>query len=150
MIDPDWDFCVRKVLVRNLRKSSYMRPQVIPLSTAVTNLGMRMDSHITFNTHIKHLCKNSFYHLRNISKLRPHSLSLTLKNWFTPLSPPDWITVKLVKLSFIVPFWVEILSLLLTHAGAGEQPWSSGQMQCSALGAGGGFRCLALGHLIRG
>ena len=62
----------------------------------------------------------------------------------------DWITVKLVKLSFIVPFWVEILSLLLTHAGAGEQPWSSGQMQCSALGAGGGFRCLALGHLIRG
>ena len=49
--------------------------QVIPLSTAVTNLGVKMDSHMTFDTHIKHLCKNSFYHLRNIAKLRP-TLSL--------------------------------------------------------------------------
>ena len=30
-----------------------------------------MDPQLTFDTHIKHLCKASFYHLRNISKLRP-------------------------------------------------------------------------------
>ena len=45
--------------------------QVIPLSTTVTNLGVRFDPHLTFNDHIKHLCKISFYHLKNIAKLRP-------------------------------------------------------------------------------
>ena len=34
-----------------------------------------MDPHLTFELHIKQLCKNSFYHLKNIAKLRP-SLSL--------------------------------------------------------------------------
>ena len=51
--------------------------QVIPLSSTVTNLGVRFDPHLTFNDHIKHLCKTSFYHLRNISKLRP---TLTLSD----------------------------------------------------------------------
>ena len=30
-----------------------------------------MDPQLTFDTHIKHLCKTSFYHLKNIAKLRP-------------------------------------------------------------------------------
>ena len=30
-----------------------------------------MDPHLNFEAHIKHLCKTSFFHLRNISKLRP-------------------------------------------------------------------------------
>lgn len=45
--------------------------QLIPLSSSVTNLGVRFDPHLSFNDHIKHLCKTSFYHLRNISRLRP-------------------------------------------------------------------------------
>ncbi|XP_049891112.1 uncharacterized protein LOC126384199 [Epinephelus moara] len=45
--------------------------QNTPLSTSVINLGVRMDPHLTFETHIKHLCKMSFFHLRNITKLRP-------------------------------------------------------------------------------
>ena len=45
--------------------------QNIPLSTSVTNLGVKIDPQLTFDTHIKHLCKTSFYHLRNIAKLRP-------------------------------------------------------------------------------
>lgn len=49
--------------------------QVIPLSVAVIILGVSMDSHLTFDTHIKNLCKNSFNHLRNFAKLR---LSLSL------------------------------------------------------------------------
>ncbi|TKS65387.1 hypothetical protein D9C73_028345 [Collichthys lucidus] len=44
----------------------------IPISSSVTNLGVRFDPHLTFETHIKHLCKISFYHLRNIAKLRPN------------------------------------------------------------------------------
>ena len=44
--------------------------QTIPLSTSVTNLGVIMDSQLTFETHIKSLCQKSFFHLRNISKIR--------------------------------------------------------------------------------
>ena len=44
--------------------------QTIPLSTSVTNLGVMIDSQLTFETHIKSLCQKSFYHLRNISKIR--------------------------------------------------------------------------------
>lgn len=43
----------------------------IPLSSTVTNLGVKIDSQLTFEAHINYLCKTSFYHLRNISKLRP-------------------------------------------------------------------------------
>ena len=43
----------------------------IPLSSTVINLGVKMDPQLTFESHINHLCKTSFYHLRNISKLRP-------------------------------------------------------------------------------
>ncbi len=45
--------------------------QNIPLSTSVTNLGVKMDSHLTFETHVKQLCKTSFFHLGNIARLRP-------------------------------------------------------------------------------
>ncbi len=30
-----------------------------------------MDSHLTFETHVKQLCKTSFFHFRNIARLRP-------------------------------------------------------------------------------
>lgn len=43
---------------------------IIPLSQTVTNLGVKMDPQLTFEAHINHLCKTSFYHLRNISKVR--------------------------------------------------------------------------------
>ena len=45
--------------------------QTLPLSPVVTNLGVKMDPHLTFDSHIKHICKTSFFHLRNIARLRP-------------------------------------------------------------------------------
>ncbi len=48
--------------------------QHIPLSTSVINLGVKIDSHLTFETHVKQLCKTSFFHLRNIARLRPSLL----------------------------------------------------------------------------
>lgn len=43
----------------------------IPLTSSIINLGVRFDPHLSFNTHIQYICKNEFFHLRNISKLRP-------------------------------------------------------------------------------
>ena len=45
--------------------------QDIPLSTTVTNLGVKLDPQLTFANHIKHLYKTCFFHIKNISKLRP-------------------------------------------------------------------------------
>ncbi|XP_029942452.1 uncharacterized protein LOC115384260 [Salarias fasciatus] len=44
---------------------------IINPTTAVTNLGVRFDPTLSFDLHIQHICKTSFFHLRNISKLRP-------------------------------------------------------------------------------
>ena len=45
--------------------------QDISLSSTVTNVGVRFDSQLSFESHMKHLSKTAFYHLRNISKLCP-------------------------------------------------------------------------------
>lgn len=40
----------------------------IPLSPTPTNLGVKFDSHLSFDTHIHHLTEVSIYHLKNIAK----------------------------------------------------------------------------------
>lgn len=45
--------------------------QEISLSAVAINLGVRINSHIMFDSNIKHLFKNTFFQLRNLAKLRP-------------------------------------------------------------------------------
>ena len=40
------------------------------VKTTVKNLGVQIDSDLTFNNHIKSVSKSTLYHLKNISKLR--------------------------------------------------------------------------------
>ena len=39
---------------------------------SVRNLGIQFDSIFSFEEHIKNICKSSFYHLRNIAKIRKY------------------------------------------------------------------------------
>ncbi len=45
-------------------------------SSSVRNLGVLFDSNLSFDRHVSSICKTEFFHLKNISKLRPMSLSL--------------------------------------------------------------------------
>ncbi len=40
-------------------------------SSLVRNLGVLFDSNLSFDSHVSSICKTEFFHLKNISKLRP-------------------------------------------------------------------------------
>ncbi len=40
-------------------------------SSSVRNLGVLFDSNLSFDNHVSSICKTAFFHLKNISKLRP-------------------------------------------------------------------------------
>ncbi len=40
-------------------------------SSSVRNIGVLFDSNLSFDSHISSICKTAFFHLKNISKLRP-------------------------------------------------------------------------------
>ena len=46
---------------------------------SVCNLGVQFDSIFSFEEHIKNICKSSFYHLRNIAKIRKYLSQDTCK-----------------------------------------------------------------------
>ncbi len=41
--------------------------------SSVRNLGVLFDSNLSFDSHVSSICKTAFFHLKNISKLRPMS-----------------------------------------------------------------------------
>uniref|UniRef100_A0A669EZ97 Reverse transcriptase domain-containing protein n=1 Tax=Oreochromis niloticus TaxID=8128 RepID=A0A669EZ97_ORENI len=58
--------------LRNMVSNQILTLDGITLSSrnAVRNLGVIFDQDMSFNAHIKQICKTAFFHLRNISKIR--------------------------------------------------------------------------------
>ena len=49
-------------------------------SHSVRNLGVIYDSNMSFGKHITHVCKSSFYHIRNLKRIRKHLSLSTAKS----------------------------------------------------------------------
>ena len=61
-------------------------------SMEVCNLGDILDSMLSFQSHIKSITKSAFYHLKNISRLRP-SLNETWVSDSCVTAPTHWNTL---------------------------------------------------------
>ena len=46
--------------------------ELIPFSTSATSLGVTFDETLSFEEHVKEVCRSSFFHLRNISRNRKY------------------------------------------------------------------------------
>ena len=55
-------------LIQSLR----VRYENVPLSSSARSLGVIFDDTMSFDAHLSYVCKPSFYHLRNISKIRKY------------------------------------------------------------------------------
>lgn len=60
----------------------------IPCSSQVKSLGLILDSTLSFNAHIINTSRNAFFHLRNITRLRPalsqQCAEILVKAYVTP------------------------------------------------------------------
>ncbi len=56
---------------RNLEHSLTLDGCSVNYFSSVRNLGVLFDSNLSFESHISSICKTAFFHLKNISKLRP-------------------------------------------------------------------------------
>ena len=43
---------------------------VVPLTDTVKLLGMTIDRHLTFDSHVQYVCKSAFYHIRALKHIR--------------------------------------------------------------------------------
>ena len=49
---------------------AYLESKSLKTKSCVRNLGVMLDSNLSFNTHIKNITKSAFWHLRNIAKIK--------------------------------------------------------------------------------
>ncbi len=61
----------------------------IPISQQVKNLGVIFDSELSMHQHVSMLCKNGFYHLRNIGQVLKNPTRDAARQPFMRLSLPD-------------------------------------------------------------
>lgn len=59
------------ILSKSNLSSVSIGEDVIPVSKQVKSLGVTLDSNFSFSNHINNVCRTAYFHLRNISRLRP-------------------------------------------------------------------------------
>ncbi len=104
----------------------------------VTNLGVILETDLSFSSHVKAVTKSAYYHLKNIARIRMPFLVM-------PLSPAEWIIVMVSSPAFqrrpldscsssrtLLPgFWLEPENLSISHQSSG--PYTGFQLHLGLI-----------------
>ncbi len=66
----------------------------------VRNLGVILETDLSFSSHVKAVTKSAYYHLKNIARIRCFVSSHDLEKLFMPLSPAGWIIIMVSSPAF--------------------------------------------------
>ncbi len=73
-------------------------------SSSDRNLGVLFDSNLSFESHVSSICKPAFFHLKNISKLRP-MLSTSNAEMLIHAFMTSRLHCKTFRCKFTIKYW---------------------------------------------
>ena len=111
----------------------------------VRNLGVILDTDLSFSSHVKAVTKSAYYHLKNIARIRCFVSSQDLEKLVHALSPAGWTIVMGSSPAFpkrpldrcssprtLLPgFWLEPENLSISHQSSG--PYTGFQLHLGLI-----------------
>ncbi len=83
-----------------LKVNAYFDSRGQTTKNQVRNLGVILETDLSFSSHVKAVTKSAYYHLKNIARIRCFVPVMTWRNLFMPLSPAGWIIVMVSSPAF--------------------------------------------------
>ncbi len=83
-----------------LKVNAFLDSRAQTTKNRVKNLGVILETDLSFSSHVKEVTKSAYYHLKNIAII---SFLFSVKIWrnvFMPLSPAGWIIVMVSSPAF--------------------------------------------------
>ncbi len=109
--------------------------------SCIFNLGVILETDLSFSSHVKAVTKSAYYHLKNIARIRCFVSSQD----FMPLSPAGWIIVMVSSPAFqrrpldsssssrtLLPgYWLKPENLSISHQSSG--PYTGFQLHLGLI-----------------
>ncbi len=114
-----------------LKVNAYLDSRGQTTKNQVRNLGVILETDLSFSSHVKAVTKSAYYHLKNIARIRCFVSSQDLEKLvFMSLSPAGWITVMVSfhrrpldscssSRTLLPGFWLEPENLSISHQSSG-------------------------------
>ncbi len=84
-----------------IKVNAYLESRGQTTKNKVKNLGVILETGLSFSSHVKAVTKSAYCHLKNIAKIKSFVCSQDFKNnLFMPLSPVGWIIVMVSSPAF--------------------------------------------------
>ncbi len=126
-----------------LKVNAYLDSRGQTTKNQVRNLGVILETALSFSSHVKAVTKSADYHLKNITRISVSSQDL--RNLLMPLSTAGWIIVMVSSPAFqrrpldscsssrtLLPgFWLEPENLSTSHQSSG--PYTGFQLHLGLI-----------------
>ncbi len=76
-----------------LKVNAYLDSRGQTTENQVKNLGVILETDLSFSSHVKAVTKSAYNHLKNIARIRCIFSVKIWRNMFMPLSPAGWVIV---------------------------------------------------------